>query len=174
SEAMLDLARVHAGGPEELRRLTLPDDPIPEADAIVGVGHALNYLDDLEQLHRALAAIARALRPGGIMAIDRCDLEWGSARRSEPPKVWRTDDWLLVTQFSAPSPDRYVRDMTTFVRQADGCWRRDDEVHDNVLVNTSTVPELLAGHGVEASVLGSFGDEELPVGLVAVVGRRRK
>jgi len=42
SPAMLDLARDVASDAEEIRRLTLPDDPIPEADAIVSVGHALS------------------------------------------------------------------------------------------------------------------------------------
>ena len=60
--------------------------------------------------------------------------------------------------------------MTTFVRQQDGSWRRDDERHDNVLVDTSAVPVLLARHGVDATVSTSFGEAELPIGLVAVVG----
>ena len=62
--------------------------------------------------------------------------------------------------------------MTTFVRRDDGTWGRDDERHDNVLIDTSKVPELLAAHGVDATVSASFGDEELPAGLVAVVGRK--
>jgi hypothetical protein len=169
---MLKLAKSHAPGAFEIRRLTLPDDPIPAADGIVGVGHALNYLDDESEVEAALVAIATALRPGGVMAIDLCDLEWGAARVNQPPKVWRTEDWALMTEFSVPEPSRYVRRMTTFVQQEDGTWRRDDERHDNVLVDTSKVPELLAHNGVEATVSGSFGDEQLPAGLVAVVGRR--
>ena len=172
SEAMLNLAKSHAPGAGEIRRLSLPADPIPLADAIVGVGHALNYLDDEAQLEAALVAIASSLRPGGIMAIDLCDLEWGAVRQGDPPKVWRTDDWALMTEFSVPEPTRFVRLMTTFVRQKDGTWRRDDERHDNVLIDTSRVPELLARHGVKATVSKSFGDEQLPAGLVAVVGRR--
>jgi SAM-dependent methyltransferase len=80
SPAMLDLARSHAGEADEIRRLALPDDPIPEADAIVGVGHALNYLDAVADVERSLVAIAEALRPGGVLAIDLCDLEWAAAR----------------------------------------------------------------------------------------------
>jgi SAM-dependent methyltransferase len=68
SPAMLDLARDVVGDAQEIRRLTLPDDPIPMADAIVGVGHALNYLPDLDAIDRALIAIAESLRPGGVMA----------------------------------------------------------------------------------------------------------
>ncbi len=172
SEAMLNLARSHVPGAAEIRRLTLPDDPIPSADAIVGVGHALNYLDEESQIEAALVAIATALRPGGIIAIDLCDLAWGALRVDEPPKVWRAEDWVLMTEFSVPDPSRYIRLMTTFVRREDGTWRRDDERHDNVLIDTSKVSGLLASYGVEASVSASFGDEQLPAGLVAVVGRK--
>jgi hypothetical protein len=34
------------------------------------------------------------------------------------------------------------------------------------------VPALLAERGVEARVLESFGEEQLPAGLVAIVGRK--
>ena len=40
------------------------------------------------------------------------------------------------------------------------------------MVDTSLVPELLAEHGVQADVQMSFGDETLPVGLHAIIGRR--
>lgn len=81
SPAMLELAEQWASGAEEVRRLTLPDDALPPADAIVGVGHALNYLPDAKVIDRALTAMARALRPGGVLALDLCDLAWGEARR---------------------------------------------------------------------------------------------
>jgi SAM-dependent methyltransferase len=172
SPAMLDLAREHARDAEDVRRVTLPDDPVPEADAIVGVGHALNYLPSAEALDRALVAIAGALRPGGVLAIDLCDLEWGRARVDEPARGWVGDDWALVTRFSLPRPDLYVREMATFIRNDDGSWRRGDERHDNVLIDVSRVPALLAEHGVVAEVRSSFGAERLPAGLFAIVGRR--
>ena len=169
---MLDLARDVAGDAEEIRRLTLPDDPIPAADAIVGVGHALNYLPDAGAIDRALIAIADALNPGGVLAIDLCDLEWGAVRKDQGSHGWVDDDWALVTEFSLPTPDRYVRQMASFIRDDDGSWHRDDERHDNILIDTSRVPALLAEHGVEATVRTSFGDETLPVGLRAIVGHR--
>src|SRR6476646_1656364 len=46
SPAMLDLAWDLVPDAEALRRITLPDDPLPDADAIVSVGHALSYLPD--------------------------------------------------------------------------------------------------------------------------------
>jgi SAM-dependent methyltransferase len=173
SPAMLDLARESMPGAQDIRRLTLPSDPIPKADAIVGVGHALNYLPDEASIDRSLAAIADALRPGGLLEIDLCDLEWGRVREGEPPRGWVGDDWALVTRFSTPAPDRYIREMAMFTRNDDGSWRRDDERHDNLLIDTSRVPALLAEHSVDATVRASFGDEELPVGLKAIVGSKR-
>ena len=172
SPAMLELARAYAPGAEEVRRLTLPDDPVPAADAIVSTGHALSYLPDSDAVERAIGALADALAPGGVIAFDICDLAWAAERTDQPTKGWVGDDWALVTAFEVPRPDRYVRRMATFTREADGRWRRDDERHDNVMVDTSRIPVLLAAHGVEATVGDAFGDETLPVGLKTVIGRR--
>jgi SAM-dependent methyltransferase len=172
SPAMLEIARGYAPGVEGLEQLRLPDDAVPAADAIVSVGHPLSYLDDEEGVRASMTAMARALRPGGVLAFDLCDYEWGEARRDQGPQVWSGDDWLLVTRSSVPDRGTYRRDMTTFVRQTAELWRRDDEVHDNVLIATAQLPALLATAGVAAEVRSSFGTETLPRGLVAVVGRR--
>ena len=63
--------------------------------------------------------------------------------------------------------------MTTFVRNENGSWRRDDERHDNVLIETSKIPALLASEGLEAQVGTSFGAEILTSGLRTVIGHRR-
>jgi SAM-dependent methyltransferase len=169
SAAMLDLAREALPG-TEFARLTLPDDPVPPADAVVGTGHALNYLDTVADVERALIALARAIRPGGVLALDLCDLRWGEARRDAPDQVRGGEGWLLVSRFSVLAPDRFVRDMTTFVRREDGLWRRDDEHHENVLLDTATLPGLLQAHGLSTQLRPSFGTEVLPDGLVVLVG----
>ncbi len=172
SPAMLELARETAGGAEDIRELVLPDDPIPPADAIVSIGHVLSYLPDPSAIERALVAAAEALTPGGLLAIDLCDLAYAEARREDTSKGWVDEGWAIVTETSVPSPDRFVRQMATFVKNEDGSWRRDDERHDNVMVDTAAVPALLAEHGVEASVGSSFGTETLPTGLRTVIGHR--
>jgi SAM-dependent methyltransferase len=174
SPAMLELARRQAPNVEDLRLLVLPNDPIPAADAIVSVGHVLNYLPSDSAIRRALRAICGALRPGGVLALDICDLHWGETRRNGPPFASVNDDWVLVTRFSVPAPNRFVRDMTTFIRGYDGAWRRDDERHDNVLIDTSYVPELLRECGVDVTLGPSFGREDLPAGLVTIIGQRTR
>jgi SAM-dependent methyltransferase len=173
SEAMLAIARELVGeSAEDVRRLTLPGDPLPQADAIVAVGHPLNYLPDAGAVSRALAAIAGALRPGGRLAVDLCDLEWAAARKDTPVMARVRPDWAIITEYSAPAPDRFVRDITTFVANPDGSWRRDGEHHENVLIDTALVPALLRRHGVHAEVRPSFGSETLPPGLRAITGHK--
>jgi SAM-dependent methyltransferase len=173
SPAMLAVARELVGDlVEGLRQVALPHDPLPQADAIVAVGHPLSYLPDAQAIDQALVAMATALRPGGVLAVDICDLEWGRARRDAPPYAQVGPDWAIITKFSMPAADVFVRDITTFLPNADGTWRRDSEHHENVLVDTSLIPALLRQHGVDAEVRASFGTETNPPGLQAVVGRK--
>jgi SAM-dependent methyltransferase len=172
SPAMLDLARDTAPGADGFSQLTLPDDPVPPCDAVVGIGHPLCYLPSLEAIERALVAMARALRPGGVLATDLEDFEWGELRVDQADQARLGDDWAIITRVSVPERDSFVREMTTFVRDDDGSWRRDDERHDNVLLDVSAVPALLAPEGIDAVTARSFGVHELPVGLYALVGRK--
>ncbi len=172
SPAMLDIARAYAPGAADFAVVALPDDPIPDADAIVSTGHALSYLPTADAIDQALVAAATALRPGGVFAIDLCDLEWARARPAHTQQGRVGDDWAIVSVQSSPTPDSYVREMATFLRNDDGTWRRDDERHDNVLIDTSRVPALLARHGVDVVVGRAFGTETLPEGLHTIIGGR--
>ena len=171
SPAMLKLARATAPG-AEIRPLVLPDDTLPECDAVVSVGHVLSYLPNEAAIGRALAAAADTLRPRGVLALDLCDLRYGELRRDEPSSSRIADDWAIVTRFDLPRPNLFVREIAAFLRSENGTWRRANERHDNVLVDTEAVPALLSEHGVQARIGESFGDEELPDGLVAIVGRK--
>lgn len=172
SPAMVELARDYAPGVEDVRVLVLPDDPLPEADAVVSVGHVVNYVGERDAVEQALVAIAGAVRPGGLFAVDICDLEWAALRRGAPGAGRIGDDWAVAVEFSVPAPDRFVRDIATFLRNPDGTWRRDDERHVNVLLDTTQVPALLRPSGVEVTVGTSFGSESLPAGLRTLIGRR--
>jgi SAM-dependent methyltransferase len=172
SPDMLSLARDALGASADLRQLALPGDPLPAADAVVSTGHVLSYLSDAAAIEAALAAAADALRPGGVLAVDILDLDYGSIRAGERPFAKVEADWAIITEFSAPAPDRFVRDATTFVPDGAGTWRRGHERHENVLVDTSRLPGLLAAHGVRAEVGTAFGAADLPPGLRSVTGRK--
>ena len=172
SAAMLELARDALGGEADLRQLTLPDDPVPAADAIVSVGHVISYLPDAAAVNRALVGMAEALRPGGVLAIDICDLQFGRLRAGQDTSGRVGPDWAVIAEYSTPAPEVFVRDITTFVPDGAGAWRRSRERHENVLVDTSLIPALLGAHGVAARVGSAFGTAKLPPGMRAVTGIR--
>ena len=124
----------------------------------------ISYLPDAAAVDEALVSIAGALRPGGVLAIDICDLEWGEIRAGHGQLGRVGPDWAVITEFSTPAPDRFVRDITTFVPDGGGAWRRGGERHENVLVDTSRIPALLADHGVQATVASAFGDADCRLG----------
>jgi len=177
SAAMLALAAdaLAADAPDgevELRQLTLPDDRLPAADAIVSVGHVISYLPDAAAVNRALVGMAEALRPGGVLAIDICDLQFGRLRAGQDTSGRVGPDWAVIAEYSTPAPEVFVRDITTFVPDGAGAWRRSRERHENVLVDTSLIPALLGAHGVAARVGSAFGTAKLPPGMRAVTGIR--
>jgi SAM-dependent methyltransferase len=172
SAAMVELARAALGADVDVRQLVLPDDPLPSADAIVSVGHVISYLPDAAAVDRALAAMAGALRRGGVLAFDVCDLELGRIRAGELPVGRAGADWAVIAEFAAPAPDRVVREIITFVPDGAGAWRRGRERHEYVLIDASLIPARLASSGVTATVASAFGTAELPPGLRNVTGVR--
>ena len=123
--------------------------------------------------HRKQWVIDRLQELSNLFAIDVCDLEWAALRTNAPGAGRIGDDWAIAVEFSVPAPDRFVRDIATFLRNDDGTWRRSDEHHENVLLDTKELPALLAPHGLDVAVGTSFGTETLPVGLRTLIGRRR-
>ena len=173
SPAMLDLARSYAPDAVEHRVLALPDDPVPECDAVVSTGHALSYVPDRATLEAALVACARALRPGGVIAIDLEDLTTRDAQMARPPTPWLGDDWALITERASDAPDHFARLMTTFMRRPDGAYERGFERHDNVLIDVEgVVRPLLQAEGLTVHIGLSFGDETNMEGLMVVVAHR--
>jgi hypothetical protein len=108
------------------------------------------------------------------MALDLCDYSYAEAGPDFPIGARVADEWAIITERSTPTPDRFVRQMAVFLRNEDGSWRRDDERHENVLVDTGLLPGLLADHGVRATVETSFGaGVRLMDGLHAIIGSKR-
>lgn len=173
SPDMLDLARSYAPEAEDHLVVALPDDPLPECDAIVSTGHALSYVPDRPTLEAALVACARALRPGGVLALDLEDLSTRDAQMARPTSGWVSDDQAMVMERVSDGPDHFARVMTIFTRRPDGAYDRELERHDNVLVDVEgVVRPLLEAEGLTVDIGLSFGDETNMEGLMVVVAHR--
>ena len=110
----------------------------------MSVGHVVNYVGDRE------AVLGPSWpSPGQCGRVDSSPST--SATSNGPPSGKAApgagkigDDWAIAVEFSIPAPDRFVRDIATFLRNDDGTWRRSDERHENVLLDTTQIPDLLA------------------------------
>jgi SAM-dependent methyltransferase len=173
SPAMVDLARKTVPGAAEHRLIALPDDPIPKADVIVSVGHALNYVPDLDAVRRSLARLAGALNPGGLIAVDLLDHEYGRVHHAPTSTGAVGDDWAVISRTRFQSPDRFIREITGFVLDGDGHWQRDDEMHENVLVDVAALADELDPELYETWVRRSYGRERLPEGMRVLLVRSR-
>jgi hypothetical protein len=78
----------HVPGTFGIEQLTMPDDPVPPAGAVVSIGHPLCYLPTAETIDRALLAGAGA---PVVLAVDLEDLEW--RRRVDSAQGRVGDDW---------------------------------------------------------------------------------
>lgn len=173
SPAMVDLARSYAPGADfTVVRLPTNSSVLPQADAIVSTGHVLNYLDARDDIARALSELARALRPGGVIAIDLMTEQYRQKRDAQAVHAKVTDDWAIVTRFSCPGPYRFDRAITVFRRAGDH-WRRSDEHHRNVTFDAEDALQILRDNGIDARHRTAFGEETLPEGLVVLTGVRR-
>jgi SAM-dependent methyltransferase len=178
SPAMIELARAYEGAADfEVVRLPTGRPPgseagLPEADAVVSTGHVLNYLDTRDELLQALGELARAVRPGGVLAIDLMTERYAQRPELGPVHAKVQDDWVIVTRFSRPEPHRFDRDITVF-RREDGNWRRSDEHHRNVTCDLDEALRVLRDHGIDAQARSAFGAEQLPDGLAVLAGPRR-
>lgn len=179
SPAMIELARANAvGGRFDVVKLPTgrpvgAKGALSSADAVVSTGHVLNYLDSREAVAEALREIARALRPGGLLAIDVMTERFCDARDISHPHCRVEGDWAIFTRYSRPADHRFDRDITVF-RRIDATWRRTDEHHRNVTYEADTALQVLAGNGITARSQSAFGEEELPDGLVVLIGVKSK
>jgi SAM-dependent methyltransferase len=74
---------------------------LPQSDAVVSTGHVLNYLDTRAQIAQALGELARAVRPGGLLAIDLMTEAFCHKRGLDQIHAKVQEDWVIVT-FLAP------------------------------------------------------------------------
>ncbi|HMR77250.1 MAG TPA: class I SAM-dependent methyltransferase [Polyangiaceae bacterium] len=170
SPSMIAIARETAPR-AQLSVAGLPGAGLPQVDAVVSTGHVLAYLESADAILTALGELAAALRPGGLLAVDFMTPAYCERRDINEVAAKVHDDWGIIVRFSRPSPERFVRTITTYLREAE-VYRRFDEVHTNVAVPAERAEAVLRAAGLEVEVRPNFGGESLPQGLVVLVARR--
>jgi hypothetical protein len=133
----------------------------------VAMGEILSYAGVTDAL---LARVRRALSPGGLFVFD---VATPGRVGSAPAKSWFEGDGWLVCAEATEDDASLTRSIVSF-READGGWRRTDEVHRLSLYDPGAVVEQLTAAGfADAHVLeGGYGPElELPRGIAVLAAR---
>lgn len=156
----------------EVLDLGEPGCALPRCDAVVSTGHVLNYLESNERIEKAIGQMTRALRPGGLLAIDLMTMTYGERPDLGQAHANVQKDWTIVTRLSRPERDRFDRMITVFRRLDDGLWRRSDEHHRNLAFDADEALRVLRKNGVAANLRRSFGSETLPDGIVVLSGMK--
>jgi SAM-dependent methyltransferase len=164
SEAMVALARERAPGAQFVCG-SLHSVELPRCRAVVAMGEILSYAGLRPEL---FTRVLDALSPGGLFVFDVATPGRGGGRS------WSEGDGWLVCAEAVEFGTSLTRSIVSF-RQADGGWRRSDEVHTLVLYEPPAVVSALSDAGfADARVLaGGYGPElDLPQAIAVFSARR--
>ncbi len=174
SEDMLRLARVEA--PQaHFETDSLWSAALPSCVALTAVGEAFSYAQDpragLAALGERLAAIERALVPGGLLLFDVAGP--GRSGQDGLRRGFFTAGavQLGLEEREERSAARLTRDLTLFVPMGQ-LHRRVHETHVLRLYAPEDVERLLEQAGFEWERLGAYADFVFPAGWHAYLARK--
>lgn len=142
--------------------------------AVCAFGEVLNYLFDDRNSPAALATVihnvARALPKGGVFLFDLS----GPGRASAQPirNFIEGDDWAVLTELSAQD-QILTRRIVTFYREGDH-YRRDAEVHRQLLFAPETVLSNLRAAGLAPTTLDRYAQFGFPGGWSGYLAIKRE
>lgn len=157
SPAMVALARETA--PHGSFRVgSVHDALIAPSVAVTATGEVLQYATDARAGLAALRALAArvfaALEPGGVFAFD-LSLPGRNLGLDVRHVFHDYGSWLLGMH-GTEGPDWYERRIVILVEEADGRYRRVDEVHRLVLLDEAAVTGALVDAGFTVEVRPSY------------------
>ena len=158
SADLVEIARQRAPAARFLNA-SLLDAELPHCVAVAAIGECFNYAFDeragSDALLRIFASVYEALAPGGLFLFDLAEpgRERGGPRRT----WWEGPDWLLCLEAVEYQAERRLDRRITVFREADGGYRRTDELPVQRLYDREEVLGYLEDAGFEARQLGAYG-----------------
>jgi SAM-dependent methyltransferase len=128
----------------------------PRCAAAVAIGEVFNYLPSPRAMERALRNVFRALAPGGILVFDVKEPLPGLEKTVRTSARWGRDWAISVEVEEDPSRSRLVRRIITF-RKKGSSYRRNDEIHRQILYKAAEVSRMLRAVGFSVRVARGYG-----------------
>lgn len=136
----------------DIRNLRLPET----VDAAVCLCDTLNYLGSEKELSRCFKSVARSLKPGGSFIFDMRTLHYYQNVLGESQWVEDEGDIVLIWNNDFSQAPAMTIDLTFFVKQGSGLYRRFEEQHRQVYFPVQRVRELIEKAGM--SLVWTGGD----------------
>jgi SAM-dependent methyltransferase len=160
SADMVELARANAPAATftvgSIHDVELPHGCV----GVTAIGEVLNYATDeragLEATRRLAERVHDALAPGGVWLLDL-----SGPGRAGPTGMFkqfhRYDSWCLGMTATEDAEDRRLdREITIFVAERDGRYRRIEELHVLRLYDREELAATLRDAGFEVEVAGGY------------------
>lgn len=139
---------------QDVRELRL-DSPV---DAAVCLYDSLNYMLTAEDLEKALVAVARAVRPGGLFVFDVYQ-RWDADREVPAKQIIQGAGWSLVWENTFDRRTRHWRTHLKGVVREGGLRHRFTEEHVERAYSLAQVKKALASAGMgEVRAFDGFTD----------------
>jgi SAM-dependent methyltransferase len=172
SQRALAVAREHGPG-LDLRQGDMRELPWPDAtfDAVVNLWTAFGYYETRDGDERALAEIARVLRPGGLFVIDTVNPS--ALNRSFQAEGWRELEGgtVMLERREVDLPTGRVHAQWVFLNGDD----RRELRFDNRIYTAAEYADLFRGAGLEpVRWFGGFDGSELGLDSWRLVAVARK
>ena len=149
---------------------------IPACDAITAIGEIVNYQFDSGQTRSGLTRLFRraykALRPGGLLIFDVAGPD--RVPKTTPALFWKeAPDWSIFVDVDGNTQARWMtRRIVSFRRNADGFYRRSEELHRLRLHDPKEIVADLKAIGFIARVTPGYGSFRLYPGMHAIIARK--
>jgi SAM-dependent methyltransferase len=158
SGSMIQLAR-KASPSSKFICGSFADVELPECDAVTSLGEPLNYLNSGPAIRHTMENVFSALRRGGVFIFD---VRHPTTKPAAVRETHRTSkEWFCHSRAEESQKGELVRYITTFRRNAEGLYRRDEEVHRLKLFPRSEMTLWLRKIGFRVKTSSSYGGYKL-------------
>ncbi|MEO1496408.1 MAG: class I SAM-dependent methyltransferase [Planctomycetota bacterium] len=133
---------------------------IPACAAVTSLGEPLNYLASGAAIRRTLRTVFAALALGGVFIFDVRHPAVGRVEPRYHHKAGR--DWFCCVSIEEDHrTNRLTRHITTFRRQEDGDYRRNEETHRLRVFSIAQMSAWLREAGFRVRTRRGYGDYRL-------------
>lgn len=172
SGPMIELARQTAPEATLLQR-SMAEGPLPSCDAVTSLGEPLNYLPSGAEIRRVFRTVSNALRPGGLFIFDVRHPVTSPTPPREHAKV--SANWACLARIiEDPKKQEIIRHITSFSKDAAGCYSRSDETHRLKVFAKAEIESWLRKVGFRVQSRRGYGDYQLGPRQSVFICRRPK